>query len=391
MLGVNQSDFMSYMSALKTNYRKGIHRMEAILANPTHAAEFAANLGGVSVVLGVPINLPDRNSDKLLELLLGSDVADDAVETWLHQFYEFTDWDDLMGNAERCKEMANNPLIWRAAGGSKLAVGKSVATLAGLSCADYADIDAVAASQVAMTAVAASQVAMTAVASSQVAMAAVIGNATALNAVVTSSVAMTAVAASQVAMAAIQKSQTALNAIAASSMATAKYAAGAAGLNPADYADMTAIAASQVAMTAVIGNATALNAVVTSSVAMAAIAGSGKARVAITNSSVALAALASSPLKKSVSTSAYNGNYAKLVTNGPCFIISATHNNSGWTFGVRYVYTSETASGAKTYSSTGSAQSINLFTTSAGLEAFANANSSASGQVTFVYIPCKAA
>ena len=303
MLGVNQSDFMSYMSALKTNYRKGIHRMEAILANPTHAAEFAANLGGVSVVLGVPVGLPDRNSDKLLELLLGSDVADDAVLTWMHQFYEFTDWDDLMGNAERCKEMANNPLIWRAAGGSKLAVGKSIATLAGLSCADYADIDAVAASQVAMTAI--------------------IGNPTALNAVVTSSVAMAAVASSQV--------------------------------------------------------------------AMAAIAGSGKARVAITNSSVALAALASSPLKKSVNTSAYNGNYAKLVTNGPCFIISATHNNSGWTFGVRYVYTSETASGAKTYSSTGSAQSINLFTTSAGLEAFANADSSSSGRVTFVYIPCKAA
>ena len=293
MLGVNQSDFMSYMSALKSNYRKGVHRMEAILSNPTHAKEFAANLGGVSVVLGVPVNLPDRNSDKLLELLLGSDVADDAVETWLHQFYEFTGWDDLLSDSARCKEMANNPLIWRAAGGSKLAVGKSIATLAGLSCADYADIDAVAASQVAMAAVAASQVAMTAVASSQV--------------------------------------------------------------------------------------------------AMAAIAGSGKARVAITNSSGALAALASSSLKKSVSTSACNGNYAKLVTNGPCFIISATHNNSGWTFGVRYVYTSETASGAKTYSSTGSAQSINLFTTSAGLEAFANANSSTSGQVTFVYIPCKAA
>lgn len=283
MLGVNQLDFMSYTAALKSNYRKGIRRMEAILANPAHAKEFAANLGGVSVVLGVPVNLPDRNSDKLLELLLGSTVADDAVLTWMHQFYEFTGWDDLLSDSARCKEMANNPLIWRAAGGSKLAVGKSIATLAGLSCADYADIDAVAASQVAMTAVASSQV------------------------------------------------------------------------------------------------------------AMAAIAGSGKARVAITNSSVALAALASSPLKKSVSTSAYNGNYAKLVTNGPCFIISATHNNSGWTFGVRYVYTSETASGAKTYSSTGSAQSINLFTTSAGLEAFANADSSSSGRVTFVYIPCKAA
>ena len=199
MLGVNQSDFMSYMSALKTNYRKGIHRMEAILANPTHAKEFAANLGGVSVVLGVPVGLPDRNSDKLLELLLGSDVADDAVETWLHQFYEFTGWDDLLSDSARCKEMANNPLIWRAAGGSKLVVGKSIATLAGLSCSAYKDIDAVAASQVAMTAVASSQVAMTAVASSQVAMA--------------------AVAASQVAMAAIAASATARAAICASTVA----------------------------------------------------------------------------------------------------------------------------------------------------------------------------
>lgn len=185
----NQSDFMAYAGAFKSNYRKGVHRLETILSNPTHAAEFAANLGGVSVVLGVPIELPDRNSDKLLELLLGSDVADDAVLTWMHQFYEFTDWDDLLSDSARCKEMANNPLIWRAVGGSKLAVGKSIATLAGLSCADYADIDAVAASQVAMTAVAASQVAMTAVASSQVAMAAIAASATARAAICASTVA----------------------------------------------------------------------------------------------------------------------------------------------------------------------------------------------------------
>ena len=187
----NQSDFMAYAGAFKSNYRKGVHRLETILSNPTHAAEFAANLGGVSVILGVPISLPDRNSDKLLELLLGSDVADDAVLTWMHQFYEFTDWDDLLSDSARCKEMANNPLIWRAVGGSKLAVGKSIATLAGLSCADYADIDAVAASQVAM--------------------AAVIGNATALNAVVTSSVAMAAIAASATARAAICASTVAYN------------------------------------------------------------------------------------------------------------------------------------------------------------------------------------
>ena len=205
----NQSDFMAYAGAFKSNYRKGVHRLETILSNPTHAAEFAANLGGVSVVLGVPVNLPDRNSDKLLELLLGSDVADDAVETWLHQFYEFTGWDDLLSDSARCKEMANNPLIWRAAGGSKLAVGKSIATLAGLSCSAYKDIDAVVTSQVAMAAVAASQVAMTAI----------IGNATALNAVVTSQVAMAAVAASNTATKAIAASQTALNAIAGSTTA----------------------------------------------------------------------------------------------------------------------------------------------------------------------------
>ena len=213
-----------------------------------------------------------------------------------------------------------------------------------------------------MAAVAASSVAMAAVAASQVAMAAI----------VKSPVAMAAMWRSDTAIKAMQANATAWKTFTgASSAVMGKTVAILANLDPSGYADMTAIAASQVAM--------------------AAIAGSGKARVAITNSSVALAALASSSLKKSVSTSACNGNYAKLVTNGPCFIISATHNNSGWTFGVRYVYTSETASGAKTYSSTGSAQSVNLFTTSAGLEAFANANSSTSGQVTFVYIPCKAA
>ena len=250
MLGINQLDFMSYATALKSNYRKGIRRLEAILSNPTHAAEFAANLGGVSVVLGVPIGREDRNSEALLSLLLNSDIADDAVLTWMHQFYEFTTWDDLMGNSARVQEMMNNPLLWRALGGSKKAVGKGVATLAGLSCVSYADIDAVVASSTAMAAVS--------------------GNATALNAVVSSSTAMTAVATSQTAMTAIQKSQTAKDAIAASSMATAKYAAGAAGLNPADYADMTVLAASSTAMTAVATSQTAMTAIVASPTAMAA-------------------------------------------------------------------------------------------------------------------------
>ena len=182
MLGTNQLDFMSYATAFKSNYRKGIRRLEAILSNPTHAAEFAANLGGVSVVLGVPIGREDRNSEALLSLLLNSDIADDAVLTWMHQFYEFTTWDDLMGNSARVQEMMNNPLLWRALGGSKKAVGKGVATLAGLSCASYTDIDTVVSSSTAMTAVATSKVATGAIAASATALAKIAGSTTALDA-----------------------------------------------------------------------------------------------------------------------------------------------------------------------------------------------------------------
>ena len=283
MLGVNQSDFMSYMSALKTNYRKGIHRMEAILANPTHAKEFSANLGGVSVVLGVPVDLPDRNSDKLLELLLGSDVADDAVLTWMHQFYEFTDWDDLLSDSARCKEMANNPLIWRAAGGSKLAVGKSVATLAGLSCSDYKDIDAVAASSVAMAAIVKSPVAMAAMWRSDTAIKALQANATAW------------------------KTFTG-----ASSAVMGKTVAILANLDPSGYADMTAVAASQVAMTAVAASQVAMAAVAASNTATKAIAASQTALNAIAGSTTALDALYAKKSRLTGASAAKSGKFIIL-------------------------------------------------------------------------------
>ena len=296
----NQSDFMAYAGAFKSNYRKGVHRLETILSNPTHAAEFAANLGGVSVVLGVPVNLPDRNSDKLLELLLGSDVADDAVETWLHQFYEFTGWDDLLSDSARCKEMANNPLIWRAVGGSKLAVGKSIATLAGLSCADYADIDAVAASQVAMAAVAASQVAMTAIVKSPVAMAAMWRSDTAIKA--------------------LQANATAWKTFTgATSAVMGKTVAILANLDPSGYADMTAIASSQVAMAAVAASQVAMTAVAASQVAMAAVAASQVAMAAIAASATARAAICAS-------TVAYN----YLLSKATYATISGRYSGSGW-------------------------------------------------------------
>ena len=203
MLGVNQLDFINYANALKGNYRKGVHKMETLLENPTHAKEFAKNLGGVSVVLGTPVGKEDRNSETLRSMLLASDVANDAVYTWMGQYYEFDSWDELLGDEDRCKAMMANELLWRALSASGVAMGKTVATLAGLSCSAYDD----------MSAVAASSTAMAAIASSQTAMAAIIANSTALKAVVSSSAAMSAVAASQTAMAAVAASQTAMQAL----------------------------------------------------------------------------------------------------------------------------------------------------------------------------------
>ena len=82
-------------------------------------------------------------------------------------------------------------------------------------------------------------------------------------------------------MTAIEKSQAAKDAIAASDMATAKYAVGAAGLNPADYANMAAVVSSQTAMTAVASSQTAMTAIAASSTALSAIAASTTALDAI--------------------------------------------------------------------------------------------------------------
>jgi hypothetical protein len=206
MLGVNQLDFINYANALKGNYRKGVHKMETLLENPTHAKEFAKNLGGVSVVLGTPVGKEDRNSETLRSMLLASDVANDAVYTWMGQYYEFDSWDELLGDEDRCKAMMANELMWRALSASGVAMGKTVATLAGLSCSAYDDMSAVAASSTAMAAIAASSTAMTAIAASSTAMAAVASSSTAMTAIANNKTAITAVEASAVAKNALYNS-----------------------------------------------------------------------------------------------------------------------------------------------------------------------------------------
>ena len=265
MLGVNQLDFINYCNALKGNYRKGVHKMETLLENPTHAKEFANNLGGVSVVLGTPVGKEDRNSETLRSMLLASDVANDAVYTWMGQFYEFSSWDDLLSDASRCNEIMNDPLKSRAVSGSGVAVGKMVATIAGLSCSAYADMSAVAASSTAMAAVANNKTALTAV----------INNASALNTVVSSSTAMAAIFRSSTALQVVQNNASAWAIFSnASSAVMGKTVAELAGLNPSGYADMNAIASSSTAMTAVCSSALAFNAALKNSTARTQLAGS---------------------------------------------------------------------------------------------------------------------
>ena len=195
-----------------------------------------------------------------------------------------------------------------------------------------------------MAAVIGNATALNAVVSSSTAMAAVIGNATALNAVVSSSTAMAAVignatalnavVSSSTAMAAIQKSQTAKDAIAASSMATAKYAAGAAGLNPADYADMTALAASSTAMAAVAASQTAMAAVAASQTAMTAVVASSTARAAICASDVAFNHLLSlatyDTISGTTSGSGWSTRYSK-----PCIVLQWCYSYQSGTSGIR--------------------------------------------------------
>ena len=407
MLGVNQLDFINYCNALKGNYRKGVHKMETLLENPTHAKEFANNLGGVSVVLGTPVGKEDRNSETLRSMLLASDVANDAVYTWMGQFYEFSSWDDLLSDASRCNEIMNDPLKSRAVSGSGVAVGKMVATIAGLSCSAYADMSAVAASSTAMaavinnstalnavvssstamTAIASSQTAMAAVANNKTALTAVINNASALNTVVSSSTAMTAIASSQTAMAAIFRSSTALQVVQnnasawaifsnASSAVMGKTVAELAGLNPSGYADMNAIASSSTAMTAIASSQTAMTAIASSQTAMAAIATSSTAMSAISASTTAINALKASPLLVAKTKSGNNWT-TETVRSGRGIAVyiygASVSGGNGWV---------KTDNVQTTFSSNGTNQNLlKAFQTSLSVYWYQNSS-------TLYYIPC---
>ena len=349
MLGVNQLDFINYCNALKGNYRKGVHKMETLLENPTHAKEFAKNLGGVSVVLGTPVGKEDRNSETLRSMLLASDVANDAVYTWMGQYYEFDSWDELLGDEDRCKAMMANELLWRALSASGVAMGKTVATLAGLSCSAYDDMSAVAASSTAMAAIFRSSTALQVVQNNASAWA-IFSN--------------------------------------ASSTVMGKTVAELAGLNPSGYADMNAIASSSTAMAAIIANSTALKAVVSSSAAMSAVAASQTAMAAIVASQTARKAIESSNTAISAlsASSRVVTGYATIGTayNKDCWIVSAcctSSNSSSYQYTIGNFYDSPTT---KTGMYGNTHKAVSRFAKNAAV----TADTAGGWQHEIKYIPC---
>ena len=327
--------------------------MNAVAASETAMAAVIANSTALNTVVTSPVAMNAVASSYVaVAALYESAVAVEAVKA------NETAWATLTG-------------------ASSAVMGKAAAKLAGLNPADYADMDAIAASSTAMAAIASSSTAMAAiignstalnaVVSSQTAMAAIIANSTALNAVVSSSAAMSAVAASQTAMAAIEKSQVAKDAIAASDMATAKYAVGAAGLKPADYANMAAVAASQTAMAAIAASQTA----------MAAVASSNTARTAITNSATAKNALTSSPLKTTMTKGNGNGWENRTIRNGMGYLISCFNANSGGEAGSTWYK----LDGAQTSQPAGTTNVGKFFTSSLAIYWWSSTSS-------VTYIPC---
>ena len=348
MLDKAQQDFSYYSHEFKDNYRKGVHRLRTLLETPTQAEAFAANFGGVSVILGAQQDQPDRNSEELYALLQGSDVIDQAVLTWFTGIYtECTTADDVFGDLDRCEEILANPVMSRAAGASGVCAGKWVATLAGQSCNSFEDITAVAASATAMAAVAASWTAVAAIhrggnlsviqqtpsawAVFTACGSGVIGPAVAdlagldpadyadMDAVVASELAMDAVVASYISIAAVygtpaayavwKDTAYAAEAMAsASSVAVGKAAVELAGLDPDDYADAAAVAAS--------------------STAMQAVAATSAARSAIEASGTAKSALYNSALKQSISSIAATSSWGQRRT-GKVWLISVKQSWSG--------------------------------------------------------------
>ena len=375
-----QQDFSYYSHEFKDNYRKGVHRLRTILASRAQAQAFVSNAGGTAVVLGYEPDTPDKNAQELYALLAASPYIDNAVQTFLGSIYEAgaESQDAMYSDSARCLEILHDPVMARATGAGAVSTGKWIATLAGQSCNLYRDMNAVAASDIAMTAVAASETAMEAVISGTIALNAVAASKTAMTAVAANETAMAAVAASRVAMSAIIGNSTALNAVVTSSVAMAAVIGNSTALN--------AVVSSQTAMAAVAASSTAMTAVAASSTAMTAIANNKTAITAVEASAVAKNALYNSPLKTSISNIASTSSWTTR-RNGKIWLISFRQT---WSSGNTSMQHRSTLKDGGTVSCTAS-QSYNTdYRIDRFMDSITNYNSAGGiGNVcTYYFIPC---
>ncbi len=153
MLDFNQSDFLYYTSVLKSNYRKGVHALRAILEAPDQAEIFARNKGAVSVIFSVPTYAPDKNSDELLRLLQSSSVIDLAAQTYFALFYDLEGNPELLSDINTCRDILTKPLQRRALLSARALCGPLVATLAGLDARLFPTADALVADTAALNTV----------------------------------------------------------------------------------------------------------------------------------------------------------------------------------------------------------------------------------------------
>ena len=175
----------------------------------------------------------------------------------------------VVGMSAWMYDIANSPFAMRTLAASEAGsreVSASATAMREVSASENA-VAVILGTDQALATVVASAVAMSAISASAVAMSAISASAVAMSAISASAVAMSAISASAVAMDAIKNNPTAYASVLGNHMAVGKFAVGAAGLDPAPYADIEAVAASSTAMQAVAASSTAMQAVAASTAA----------------------------------------------------------------------------------------------------------------------------
>ena len=155
-LSTMTTDYINIRSALKGNYRKGIHALREIIGTPVQAEELCANSGFLALVLSHDANHPDGNSEELRTILLESAYGDGAVENWLEILFPDQTAAQVIADDEKVKALVSGSNTSAAILESDKWCAQAICSLAGTSYASIDSISDMLASSTAMTAIYAS-------------------------------------------------------------------------------------------------------------------------------------------------------------------------------------------------------------------------------------------